>query len=280
MHAVLAVGATQLRRLDTHNRSMRSAEIQHWQCALSSFRTALNNPFTRDNCDAILLSSILLNLMSFSFIPGDDLSPSGSWVFSSSRQKLNWLYIQLGLRHLLEQTKPFHVDSRLMPIFLAGDDEQGTFSDESPGIQGLSEEFVKVCSLNEDSTVENSPYHSPLRLLTPLLTLERRAENTFKFVHWFASVDDLFASLLQQKDHPALLLFSYWLAMLCDLNQWWCHERAKRECTAICMLLYNNGSENIVRLLEYPAKACGYDLKRGGYSDEVATLGRAQQNGV
>ena len=258
MHAVLAVAATQLRRLDTQNQFARSAEIQHWQRALSSFRYALNQPFTRDNCDAILLSSILLNLMSFSFIQSDDISPLGSWVFSSSPRKLNWLYVQLGLRHLLEQTKPFHTESRLIPLFLAGDDEKGTYSDESPGIQGLPEAFVKVCGLDEYSTPENSPYHSPVRLLKPLLTLERRAENTFKFIHWFAAVDDKFAALLQQKDHLALLLFSYWLAMLCDLNQWWCYERARRECIAICMVLNNSSNEDIIRLLDYPAKACGY----------------------
>lgn len=258
MHAVLAVGATQLRRLGSNNHGVRPVEIQHWQSALSSFRKALTQPFTRDNCDAILLSSILLNLMSFSFISRDDLSPLGSWVFSSSSQKLNWLYIQLGLRYLLEQTKPFHVDSRLTPIFLASDDSKGTFSDESPGLQGLPEEFVKVCGLDEISTSENSPYHSPLRLLVPLLALERSDENTFKFLHWFASVDGKFARLLQQKDYPALLLFSYWLGMLCDLNQWWCYERAKRECTAICIFLNGNGSEDIIRLLDYPAKACGF----------------------
>jgi hypothetical protein len=258
MHAVLAVSATQLRRLNTQNRLARLAEIQHWQCALSSFRQALTGPLTRDNCDAILLSSILLNLMSFSYIPNDDLSPLGSWVFSSSPRKLNWLYIQLGISRLLEQTKPFHADSRLIPLFLASDDGKGTYSDESPGIQGLPEEFVKLCDLNENSTPENNPYHLPVRLLTPLLKLERRAENTFKFIHWFAAVDDKFATLLQKKDHPALLIFSYWLAMLCDLNQWWCDDRAKRECYAICMVLSESSSEDILRLLDYPAKACGY----------------------
>ena len=260
MHAVLAVSATQLRRLETNNHHIRLAEIQHWQCALFSFRAALYHPFTRDNCDAILLSSILLNLMSFSFIPGRDLSPSGSWVFSSSPQKLNWLYIQLGLRHLLEQTKPFHVESRLIPIFLASDDEQRTFSDERPGIQGLPGNFVEVCGLNERSTPENNPYHLPLRLLTPLLELEPCDKNMFKFLHWFASVDDKFASLLQQKDQPALLLFSYWLGMLCELNQWWCYERARRECIAVCMFLKHKGNNDIMRLLDYPARACGYAL--------------------
>ncbi|KFY44473.1 hypothetical protein V495_03424 [Pseudogymnoascus sp. VKM F-4514 (FW-929)] len=183
MHAVLAVGATQLRRLDTSNRHIRLAEMKHWQGALSPFRTALNNPLTRDNCDAILMSSILLNLMAFAFISESDLSPSKSWVFSSSPDTLNWLYIQLGLRHLLEQTKAFHVESRLIPIFLASDDDRGTFSDESPGINGLPERFVKVCGLNESSRPENSPYHSALRLLTPLLTLERCSKNMFKYLH-------------------------------------------------------------------------------------------------
>lgn len=78
MHALLAVSATQLRCVDTRNRYLRSAEMRHWQCALSCFRAALNHPLTLDNCDAILLSSMLLNLMSFSFIPDDDLNPSGS----------------------------------------------------------------------------------------------------------------------------------------------------------------------------------------------------------
>jgi hypothetical protein len=203
MHAVLAVSAAQLRRLDTQNRPARLAEIQHWQCALSSFHKALNEPLTRDNCDAILLCPIFLNLMSFSYIPSDDLSPLGSWVFSSSPRKLNWLYIQLGISHLLQQIKLFHADSRLILLFLASDDSNETYSDESPGIQELPEELVKVCGLDENSIPENNPYHCPVRLPTPLIKLERRAENAFKFIHWFATVDNKFAMLLQQMDHPA-----------------------------------------------------------------------------
>ncbi|KAK2794047.1 hypothetical protein FQN51_000956, partial [Onygenales sp. PD_10] len=260
MHAVLAISATQLRRLDTNNHRLQLAEMKHIQQALSSFRTALNKPLSRDNCDAILMSSILLNLMAFSSIPESDLGPSRSWVFSSSPGQLNWLYIQLGLRLLLEQTKPFHVGSRLMPIFLASDDEKGTFSNHSPGVRGLPEDFVEVTGLDESSRPENNPYHSPLRLLTPLLTLERCHKNLFKFLHWFGLVDTEFVSLLQNKDHPALLLFSYWLGMLCEIDIWWSRERAKRECTAICILLKRRGSKDIIQLLDYPARACGYVL--------------------
>jgi hypothetical protein len=78
MHAVLAVAATHLRRLEVHRPDRRIAEAHHGKCALSGFRKELEGPVIRDTSDSILLSAIFLNAMSFSFIEDDNLDPAES----------------------------------------------------------------------------------------------------------------------------------------------------------------------------------------------------------
>ena len=198
--------------------------------------------------------------MSFSFIEDDNLSPAESWIFSSSPRSLDWLSVQLGLRHLLLETRPFRKDSKLIPLFLTCDTIHGTSAAKRAGIEGLSLEFDSICGLDETSSSESNPYHDTLQRLIPLMSLVPSLENIFNLLDWFGSVDKHFFALLQEKDPPALLIFGYWLGMLCYLHQWWCQDRAKRECTAICVFLELQGDARIWRLLEFPARACGYTL--------------------
>ena len=198
--------------------------------------------------------------MSFSFIEDNNLSPAESWIFSSSPRSLDWLSVQLGLRHLLLETRPFRVDSKLVPLFLGCDTDHGTSAAERAEIEGLSLEFDSICGLDETSNPDSNPYHDTLHCLMPLMSLALSLKNLYKFLDWFGGVDKHFFTLLPEKDSPALLIFGYWLCMLCYIRQWWCQDRAKRECTAICMFLELQVDARIWRLLEFPARACGYTL--------------------
>jgi hypothetical protein len=204
MHAVLAVAATHFRRLEVHRSERRIAEAYHWKCALSGFRKALQRPLTRDTSDSILLSSIFLNAMSFSFIEDDNLSPAESWIFSSSSRSLDWLSVQLGLRHLLLETRPFRMDSKLLPIFSSCTNECGSAASGHAEAEGVLLELAEMCGLDETSTSDSNPYHDLLWELPPLMTLAPNLENLFKILNWFRNVDKQFFTMLRETDPPHL----------------------------------------------------------------------------
>lgn len=70
-----------------------------------------------------------------------------------------------------------------------------------------------------------------------------------------------YLDLLLRKDPAALLVLSWWLALMCKVDEWWAETRVRSECTAICMRLENSEDPRILRLLEFPASCCGYLLR-------------------
>jgi hypothetical protein len=163
---------------------------------------------------------MLLNAMSFSFIEDSNLGHSESWIFSSSPQSLYWLSVQLGLRHLLLGTRAFRMDNGLLFLFLSCNDDCNTLTTERAGTKGLALELAEIYGLDETPTSDRNPYHDTLQELIPLMSLVPSFENLFKFLHWFGSVDKPFFTMLREKDPPALLIFGYWLSILCYLDLW------------------------------------------------------------
>ena len=78
-------------------------------------------------------------------------------------------------------------------------------------------------------------------------------------------IDAHFHGLLIEKDTRALLLFSYWLALMSKVEQWWIVGRARHECVAICRFLRNDSDTRLRALLEFPINMCRIDLDTGGH---------------
>ena len=77
-------------------------------------------------------------------------------------------------------------------------------------------------------------------------------------------MDARFHGLLIEKDARALLLFSYWLALMSKVEQWWIVGRVRNECVAICRFLTNDSDPRLRALLEFPVNMCEIDLDMGG----------------
>lgn len=99
-----------------------------------------------------------------------------------------------------------------------------------------------------------------LRLLTPLLNLPPDPENFTVLMAFCGRTWPHIKPLVERRDPRALLLLSYWFALLKQIDQWWVVQRAKFECVAVVRYLSELQDPKISRLLAYPASFGQADL--------------------
>ena len=277
MHATLAFAAAHLKHLlpfsanPTLHRQNALAESYHWQRASNLFRKELNSPLGLGdhNMDPILTASMLLGRQSFVLDEGEpDLLKSFVNVPpEDTASALNWLTVQSGLKSLLIAFRAHIPTSIWFPVLEDSDDSHGTFFDERPGAEDLPPDLAELCNITEWSTIANNPYHAPLRLLAPLLRIEAGVQTFVKLITFMGRMGVQFRGLLVEKDPPALLLLSYWLALMSRVEQWWIVGRARHECTAICNYLRRQPDSRIWPLLHFPESLCRIGLRKNGDSN-------------
>ncbi|KAK2766659.1 hypothetical protein FQN54_005971 [Arachnomyces sp. PD_36] len=259
MHIILATGTAHLRLTTPENNSYKLSESYHWQQCLLLYKKELKSGISAKNMDGLISTCILLSALMFAT---EDTDPKESWVFSSDPQALNWLAIQSGLRGLLEATGVgLHCQSMWWPVFMESRDEKGTFDDHRPGPVDINPGFVELCEIGPTTTEHTNPYHWPLRMLSPMMALQPGDGSIPKIITFMGRLLPDFMALLRKKDPRALLILSYWLALLCNTSHIWVASRGLKECRAICMYLEDSEDPRIVKLLELPANACGYLLR-------------------
>lgn len=269
MHSVLAVATTHLCRLLPDNSTYKVAQAYHWQQAVSQYSREIKSGVGLHNMDALFSTCLLTSVLMFA---AEDYRPANSWIFSSGsgddgrenpETALNWLLLQCGLRHLLGLTQGMLPKSMWYDMFMeSARNDDGSFDDHRPGRVDMHPGLADLCGIDDTTTEETSPYHWPLRMLSPMLRLEVCAANCPKYIHFMGRLLPDYLELLVKKDPPALVILSYWLALMCTAKLWWLEPRVKSECVAICMFLENSPDPQILPLLEFPANACGYPLKR------------------
>lgn len=261
MHSIMAVATTHLCRILPDNSSYKLAEAYHWQQAISLHSKEIRHSTVGlHNMDALFSTCLLSSVRSFS---AEEYKPSESWLFSREppEQALSWLILQSGLRHLLHLTKLWLYQSIWWTTFMESHDDKGPFDDHRPGRVDLHPELADLCEIDDTTTKETNPYHWPLRMLSPLLNLERSANSFPKYTPFMGRLLPDYINLLLKKDPRALVILAWWLALMCSVKSWWIESRVRSECIAICMFLENSSDERILRLLEFPAEACGYLLR-------------------
>jgi Fungal specific transcription factor domain len=287
MHAVLGFSAMHLTHLypasshPTEHSRHAVASSYHWSQAINLYQRALSDSshLTGPNMDQLLSTCLLLDTMSF-YQTTETADPVGSsFIFSSDPVRAStWLGVQSGLKSLIGALH-HHISSSIWyPVFTAADDEAGTFFDERPGRAGLPCPLADLCEIKDDDNVDSNPYHTPLRLLAPLLRLRGQRERCAKLrtateqeEEWGAEFTKLitfpgrirpeFLALLRAKDHRALLILGYWFGLASGLKQWWIRGRAKSEGIAVCIYLEREGDKKIKGLLPWVGRQCGYEVE-------------------
>ncbi|KAL3435172.1 hypothetical protein BDV09DRAFT_185290 [Aspergillus tetrazonus] len=259
MHSLIGVAIAHLRNVlpdDKGNYAL--LESHHWQRAINQYSTELQSSIGPHNMDALFSACLLMTVNSFAL---NSYNPRQSFVFSPNPvESLNWLFVQSGLRHLLSRAVPWVRKSMWWAIFM--ESRNDLFEDERPGGEGLHPDLANLCGINEFTPTENNPYLWPLRMLTPLLTLEPSLRTYSRITTFMGRLLPDYYERLVAKDTPALMILAWWLALMMRVDLWWVKTRVKSECAAICMYLDCTSSDSFVlRLLEFPAQACGYLLQ-------------------
>lgn len=254
MHTLIAVTTTHLCRIVPDNTRYKLAESYHWQEAITQYSNEVNSVIGLHNMDGLFSACLLMTVHSFTL---EEYNPRDSWVFSDDPQALNWLMLQGGLRYLLYRTQPWLERSMWWDTR-----ENIPFEDHRSGRVGLHPELADVCGIDDSTTEETNPYLWPLRMLSLLLMLERTILNFPKYTTFMGRLLPEYFDQLLKKDPPALIVLSWWLALICSVKLWWMDARVRSECVAICMFLENNCEDSrILKLLEFPAEQCGYSLR-------------------
>jgi hypothetical protein len=238
--------------------------MYHFQRAVQLYQSELactnDKNINAENTASLIGSCLLLAINEF--CPAG-FKPEHSWVFTTNPADLNWLALQGGLRCILEITRPFIGASIWGPAFQEAEDELKSFQEEQSGRSGLHHELADLCRIDDRTTAESNPYHWSVQLLSRMLKLKpyNRPENYAIFVTWMGQIRPEFITLLRAKDERALLILSWWMALMCAVSsfQVWIYGRIVPECKAICKYLENTSREpDILRLMQWPARACGY----------------------
>ncbi|KAJ5808895.1 hypothetical protein N7474_010164 [Penicillium riverlandense] len=259
MHAIIAVATTHICQISHDNSGYRVAEAFHWQQAVTQYSKEVATCITQANMDKLYPACMLITVQSFTL---KEYNPRESFVFSDDPTSLNWLFLQGGMRYLLERTNQWLPQSMWFSHFMqVRDDPSFDFDDSRPGRVGLDPDLADLCGITEASTLANNPYLWPLRMLMQFLPLEQKPPCFRKYFNWVGRLEPEYQQCLLQKETPAMILLAWWLALMCCTNLWWLDARVRSECTAICMRLEDSDDPLVLRLLEFPAEQCGYILR-------------------
>ncbi|KAK5114308.1 hypothetical protein LTR62_002559 [Meristemomyces frigidus] len=263
MHLALAVSTAHQQRLHCRSNdhsvlsSLRLSAAHHWQSALAIQRTQLAKTDASQNLGISVLKLSLIVIFTFAL---DDVLPVNTFL-DGNAEMINHAIAPLAACNGFRAFKPssdrliaLDQGSPAASVLTSADDSDHTFTDVQPGVEGLPPTFVKLCDLDSNSTCENNVYHKIVRLLTPLLRLTPSPNNFVRLMAFGGRIWLDIQPLLQRRDHAALLLVAYWLALLRQVNQWWILTRARTACDAIVNYLLQNSTDTLLHsVLLFPA---------------------------
>lgn len=233
LDTMLAVSASHLRFSTVSNSSHRVAEHFQQALALQSFQAAIEQPLDQQTADALMLTAMFLNLLSFSIVEDDDTSQS--WVFNDHPDRLRWLSLSLGIKPLVFATDPFRQNSILGWIHEASDDEHRTFHgpEDLHSLRKVPSHWLDLAGLTMASPPEQM-YYDPIRTLEEIDAIEPRHDNLFLYVNLIGSLDFDFRADLIAGDETAMWVMGMWLGFMCRYDFWWLRHRVRRDYRAIC----------------------------------------------
>ena len=268
-NTMLAITACHLRHVSPGILQHRIAEHFQQALALRDYQTVLclsQEHLDQPSVDALFLSAMLLNILAFALPQSEtnhgEPDPTMSWVFSPREDRLNWLWLQMGLRPLLKSMS-LYLDktmSFLSRVFLGPGQEPTEFITIHHGLEGVPESWNKLLQLDGhnsgcDSKATSRPsdvtdtsphpgdiFHAPVKIISMLRCLEPTGPNIFKSLVFLSKINGNFRTLLYNRDERALWLFGYWLGLMCRFDGvWWCDKRVRMDYYGIYLWLSQVG---------------------------------------
>ena len=250
MHALLALSS-----LET---SSSERLLYHWASCISSYNEYLAPKIAAKDASAMLITSTLISGIAFAMV--DDTT----WPSDTNPGELQWLRLQQGISLVFMSIDPFDLRGDIQVLFTGVEEiDEAAATKRDPSLA-----FPELFAITSDP--KENPYTDALHSLAAFAYVPVLPSTIFAHLGFIASLSKPFTSLLEAKDHRALLILAYWYARMCAIDYWWILRRAKSECRAICQYLEKYAIFEIQQLLVLPAKVCGYELKQQAPDDDSA----------
>ncbi|KAK1254012.1 hypothetical protein MKX08_008007 [Trichoderma sp. CBMAI-0020] len=231
-----------------------TAILKHF-LALPSPATSLSSTHR----DALWVCASILGATSFASVRTQD--PLAAWPLADPNPAvdLDWLKMGYGKKVVWDIADPSRPES-VFHKTLYNTPMQQTFDTEAPVSEGILPpplySFFNLSPSIGASTVSEDAksYHSACVILSILWATKINEHNAILFLAFITHIDPNYRSLIENKDHRALLLLLYWHCLVVPLESWWMRRRCVVEAKAICMYLDKNcaDDEAFIELLELP----------------------------
>lgn len=261
LHSILAISARHLSFLQPMVNKYEIAATIHYQHALTSYSCQLQLAFDAENIDSIIGCGYLQTILAF-----ENISRSSSEA-DDGNGAVAWLRTMQGIKLLQSSYNilPYLEQSIWLPVFL----ESGGWEESNCQHMGepddswasaTSRSLHSLCEVPFDSSCSENPYQQPLKGLCQLIRSDESHEMIGRFMVFIGRLPDKFIQLVLQRDPRAMLLMTYWFALICRIDQWWIVRSAILKCREFCASLDKVADLQIRALLRFPASRCGYLL--------------------
>ncbi|KAL7920705.1 hypothetical protein ACQKWADRAFT_297703 [Trichoderma austrokoningii] len=235
----------------------------HWyhSTAILKHFLALPSPATTlssTHRDALWVCASTLGATSFASVRTQD--PLTAWPLADPNPAvdLDWLKMGYGKKVVWDIADPSRPES-VFHDTLYNTPMQQTFDTSAPISPGiLPPLFYSFFNLSPSSSTssDTKPYYPACVILSILWADKINEHNAILFLTFITHIDPEYRSLIEKKDHRALLLLLYWHCLVVPLEHWWLRRRCVVEGKAICMYLDKNctDDEDIMELLEMPKR--------------------------
>lgn len=233
LDAILAVSASHLRLHAPSPAEHRVAEHFQQKLAVKRLRTALEEPLDQNSSDALLLSSMMLNLLAFSIVD-PEAEVKDSWVFSKDPERLSWFSLQLGYKPLLQATRAYHGSSTMLSwMFSSSDTPSRAYNGGPRALVDVPPHWLALCDLSREDDTDENIFHEPIRILSMIKSLPPLPENYFLYLAFIGRLDFDFRNLLEDRDERALWTLGLWLGLMRRFGFWWMNARTKLDHQAV-----------------------------------------------
>lgn len=211
-----------------------SATAYHLTQSAALFNQKLSQHQREVEGDALWATAVYLCAISVFDISSSN--PEQNWPIRAAHPTdLEWLNMQAGLKVI------WNMANMDRSCVFGQAETQGSTNcvnpgKSEPGIDGIPDLLVRMCQLHPHSTAENNPYHTAVRRLTTLLSIDGTSDNVLMFMVFAGGMEKAFQKLLFNKDPVALILLAVWYSKLFH-TVWWMAPRARVECRSICCYL-------------------------------------------
>ena len=261
LYAILAFSASHLSFLFPEQKKYGIAATINYDRSLASYLAEIRTGLDANNANAILGACHLHTMLAFRNVLSNN-SAEGDLAFT-------WLRTMQGvgiMRHannlgLFETIwQPIYIESRGGEEFVCHHSE---FDEKKTWASVTSKALHQLCDieLSPSQTLKTNPYQKPLSLLCILLQYNGEHDKICLFMSTVGMLPSSFVELLYFNDPRAMLILSYWCALLSQIDQWWIVGSARAECVRLCTYLDTIPNQKIHDLLRYPARKCGYPIK-------------------